>query len=137
MAINLAAIHIWLVNFANTPNLTVLAGQNKTVNFRDSASLPNNRSAAEDLVCRNIRIRSANYLNLNVVALVAVLATAGAIVVSNVLCLPGLIFWIGKGWATATFPGSNGSRPTSLGCRGGFGRRSVSGILAPGPRGWI
>jgi len=91
MSITLSALQRMVADFANPPDIPIRTSSG-TVSSRDYVALPG--LPDEDAVCRNIRIRDENHLNFSVAGIAAVFATAGAIILANLLCLPGLAFWL-------------------------------------------
>jgi len=100
MSVNLAAVQRMVVEFANPPDVPVKTS-NGMVSSRDAVVLPG--LPQEKAVCRSIRIRDPNYLNFNVIGLLAVFVTTSVIILTNILCVPGLIFWIREKFGRSDF----------------------------------
>ena len=91
MAMTLAAIQRMVIEFANPSSISFRTADitQNTSDFIAKPNLPN-----EDVICRNIRLRSANHLNFNAVGLAIVFAISAAIISLNIFWGPRLVFWV-------------------------------------------
>ena len=97
MSIILAAVQRMIVDYANPLDLPIPAANGSTtISSIAGIDLPQNRSAVEDALCRNIRIRSSKHLNFDAAALAAVVITALLLIITDLLCIPRLVFWARK-----------------------------------------
>ena len=90
----LAAVQQRVVAYASPTDLPFRTANStsSTRKYIEPIGLP----GSERLCGNNIRIRSASHLNFSVVKLVAVVAACSNVVMVNVFCVPGLIFWIAR-----------------------------------------
>ena len=89
--IMMAAVQLQIVDFASPPNIQLYS----------STGMQNSRSfvlpltsKAERGLCDVVRARNSAYYNFNVVALFFVVALGTSIILINMFCIPGVVFWV-------------------------------------------
>jgi hypothetical protein len=93
MAVVMAAIQRIVVDYANPLNLPV-GLSNGTLAFTTAGfDRPENRKPAEQRICQSIRVRSADHLNFNALALLLVVVISFLIIGGHFFLVPGVVFW--------------------------------------------
>ena len=90
--VQLATLQRRVVDFASPPDVPV------STLFRGAASSRDFllRGAGDTMgapLCQSIRVRDASYYNFDVAGLLLILTLGSVIVLTNLMCIPGIVFW--------------------------------------------
>ena len=146
----LAALQRRIVDYVAPPDVALYLSTG-AVSSLSYITPPDTDSAKR--MCNIVRIRNPAYYNFSVAGLIMVLFLGGAIVVVNVFCLPGVVFWARRSMGRSGHPReewdeghrlrlqrtafeSRGVRPWKADKKGGIPHIEVSGVLFAAERAW-